>query len=107
MARDGSQQVRFAFCKRDETLDAAAERLRKLQIPEIATATLPPQRGDIARDSVAAENRSPSMNSATMTIASRSTLKAALTKFRTYKASYPLLHAQVSAVYCAQVPNFS
>jgi aminotransferase len=33
-ARDGSQQVRFAFCKRDETLDAAAERLRKLQIPK-------------------------------------------------------------------------
>jgi len=32
--RDGSQQVRFAFCKRDETLDAAADRLRKLQIPK-------------------------------------------------------------------------
>jgi aminotransferase len=31
-SRDGAQQVRFAFCKRDETLDAAAERLRKLQI---------------------------------------------------------------------------
>ena len=30
-ARDGSQQVRFAFCKRDETLDAAGERLRKLR----------------------------------------------------------------------------
>jgi aspartate/methionine/tyrosine aminotransferase len=29
--RDGAQQVRFAFCKRDETLDAAAERLRKLK----------------------------------------------------------------------------
>ena len=29
-ARDGSQQVRFAFCKRDETLDAAANKLRKL-----------------------------------------------------------------------------
>ena len=29
-ARDGAQQVRFAFCKRDETLDAAGERLRKL-----------------------------------------------------------------------------
>ena len=28
--KEGSQQVRFAFCKRDETLDAAAERLRKL-----------------------------------------------------------------------------
>jgi aspartate/methionine/tyrosine aminotransferase len=33
-ARDGAQQVRFAFCKRDETLDAAAERLRKLRIPK-------------------------------------------------------------------------
>jgi aminotransferase len=32
--RDGAQQVRFAFCKRDETLDAAGERLRKLQIPK-------------------------------------------------------------------------
>src|SRR5581483_3180463 len=30
-ARDGSQQVRFAFCKRDETLDAAAERLGKIR----------------------------------------------------------------------------
>jgi len=30
-ARDGAQQVRFAFCKRDETLDEAAKRLRKLQ----------------------------------------------------------------------------
>jgi L-glutamine---4-(methylsulfanyl)-2-oxobutanoate aminotransferase len=28
--RDGAQQVRFAFCKRDETLDEAARRLRKL-----------------------------------------------------------------------------
>jgi len=27
---DGAQQVRFAFCKRDETLDEAARRLRKL-----------------------------------------------------------------------------
>jgi len=26
--RDGAQQVRFAFCKRDETLDEAAKRLR-------------------------------------------------------------------------------
>ncbi len=26
----GSQQVRFCFCKKDETLDAAAERLQKL-----------------------------------------------------------------------------
>jgi len=30
-ARDGAQQVRFAFCKREETLDAAAGRLRKLK----------------------------------------------------------------------------
>jgi aminotransferase len=30
-ARDGAQQVRFAFCKRDETLDAAGQRLRKLR----------------------------------------------------------------------------
>jgi aminotransferase len=29
----GARQVRFCFCKRDETLDAAAERLRKLQKP--------------------------------------------------------------------------
>ena len=29
--RDGAQQVRFAFCKRDETLDEAGERLRKLR----------------------------------------------------------------------------
>jgi aminotransferase len=29
--RDGAQQVRFAFCKRDETLDAAATRLRQLR----------------------------------------------------------------------------
>ena len=29
--RDGARQVRFAFCKRDETLDEAAKRLRKLQ----------------------------------------------------------------------------
>src|SRR5579862_34777 len=29
-ARDGSQQVRFAFCKKPETLDAAAERLKKI-----------------------------------------------------------------------------
>ena len=32
--RDGAQQVRFAFCKRNETLDAAAARLRKLRIPK-------------------------------------------------------------------------
>jgi aspartate/methionine/tyrosine aminotransferase len=31
-ARDGAQQVRFAFCKRDETLDEAGKRLRKLRI---------------------------------------------------------------------------
>jgi aminotransferase len=30
-ARDGAQQVRFAFCKRDETLDEAGKRLRKLK----------------------------------------------------------------------------
>ncbi len=30
-SRDGAQQVRFAFCKRNETLDAAADRLRKLR----------------------------------------------------------------------------
>ena len=30
-SRHGAQQVRFAFCKRNETLDAAAERLRKLR----------------------------------------------------------------------------
>ena len=29
-ARDGAQQVRFAFCKRDQTLDAAAERLARI-----------------------------------------------------------------------------
>jgi aspartate/methionine/tyrosine aminotransferase len=29
--RDGAQQVRFAFCKRDQTLDEAGKRLRKLQ----------------------------------------------------------------------------
>ncbi|MGB7586602.1 MAG: aminotransferase class I/II-fold pyridoxal phosphate-dependent enzyme [Terriglobales bacterium] len=29
--RDGAQQVRFAFCKRDETLDEAGTRLRKLK----------------------------------------------------------------------------
>jgi aminotransferase len=27
----GSQMVRFCFCKKDETLEAAAERLRKLR----------------------------------------------------------------------------
>jgi len=34
--RDGAQQVRFAFCKRDETLDEAARRLRNLK-PGLAT----------------------------------------------------------------------
>jgi len=29
--RDGAQQVRFAFCKRDETLDEAARRLEKVK----------------------------------------------------------------------------
>ena len=29
--KDGAQQVRFAFCKRDETLDEAAKRLRALK----------------------------------------------------------------------------
>ena len=29
--RDGARQVRFAFCKREETLNAAAERFRKLR----------------------------------------------------------------------------
>ena len=29
--RDGAQQVRFAFCKRDQTLDKAAQRLAKLR----------------------------------------------------------------------------
>jgi aspartate/methionine/tyrosine aminotransferase len=29
--KDGAQQVRFAFCKKDETLDEAAKRLRKLR----------------------------------------------------------------------------
>jgi len=31
--RDGAQQVRFAFCKRDETLDEAARRLQRLRKP--------------------------------------------------------------------------
>ncbi len=30
--RDGARQVRFAFCKKPETLDAAAERLGKLRV---------------------------------------------------------------------------
>jgi aspartate/methionine/tyrosine aminotransferase len=30
-ARDGARQVRFAFCKKRKTLDAAAERLAKLR----------------------------------------------------------------------------
>jgi aminotransferase len=28
--KDGAQQVRFAFCKRDETLDEAAKRLKRI-----------------------------------------------------------------------------
>ena len=28
---DGAQQVRFCFCKKDETLHSAAERLSKLK----------------------------------------------------------------------------
>jgi aspartate/methionine/tyrosine aminotransferase len=31
-AKDGAQQVRFAFCKRDATLDEAAVRLRKVRV---------------------------------------------------------------------------
>ena len=30
-ARDGASQVRFAFCKREQTIDAAGGRLRKLR----------------------------------------------------------------------------
>jgi aminotransferase len=30
--KDGAQQVRFAFCKKDATLDEAAKRLTKLRI---------------------------------------------------------------------------
>ena len=30
-ARDGARQVRFAFCKKLETLDAAAEKMGKLR----------------------------------------------------------------------------
>ncbi len=30
--KDGAQQVRFAFCKKEETLDEAARRLRKLSV---------------------------------------------------------------------------
>ena len=30
-ARDGAQQVRFAFCKREQTIHAAAERLRQIK----------------------------------------------------------------------------
>src|SRR6476660_7449476 len=33
-ARDGARQVRFPFCKLDGTLEAAAERLRRLRIPK-------------------------------------------------------------------------
>jgi aspartate/methionine/tyrosine aminotransferase len=31
--RDGARQVRFAFCKREQTLDEAARRLRKIRVP--------------------------------------------------------------------------
>jgi len=31
--RDGAQQVRFAFCKKPETLDEAARRLARLRRP--------------------------------------------------------------------------
>jgi len=31
-AQDGARQVRFAFCKKLETLDAAAEKLRNLTV---------------------------------------------------------------------------
>ena len=44
-ARDGAQQVRFAFCKKDATLDAAGERLKKLRDPEIARAGRPATAG--------------------------------------------------------------
>ena len=30
--QDGAQQVRFAFCKKDATLDEAAERLKRLSV---------------------------------------------------------------------------
>jgi aminotransferase len=29
--KEGARQVRFAFCKKDETLDEAADRLRRLR----------------------------------------------------------------------------
>ena len=35
-ARDGARQVRFAFCKKVETLDAAAEKLEKLRAREVS-----------------------------------------------------------------------
>jgi aspartate/methionine/tyrosine aminotransferase len=35
--RDGARQVRFAFCKRDQTLDEAAQRLRKLKARKTTT----------------------------------------------------------------------
>jgi aspartate/methionine/tyrosine aminotransferase len=31
--RDGARQVRFAFCKKPQTMDAAAERLKRLLVP--------------------------------------------------------------------------
>ncbi len=38
-AKDGAQQVRFAFCKRDETLDEAAKRLKKVRPARRATSS--------------------------------------------------------------------
>jgi aminotransferase len=38
-AKDGAQQVRFAFCKRDETLDEAAKRLKKVRPAGRATSS--------------------------------------------------------------------
>ena len=35
--KDGSQQVRFAFCKKPETLDEAARRLEKLRSTSVET----------------------------------------------------------------------
>jgi aminotransferase len=31
-ARDGARQVRFAFCKREQTIDEAARRLKTLRV---------------------------------------------------------------------------
>jgi aminotransferase len=40
-AADGRSLVRFAFCKRLETLQAAGERLRRIARPESAIARAP------------------------------------------------------------------